>query len=143
MIPQNLIHYIETEIIPRYEHFDKAHDRSHVQTVIDESLALAKLYPQADKRLVYTIAAYHDTGLCRDRATHHLVSGEIMWNSYERSFVIEYQLYKKNNGTKILLRKKGSIKAVWGIEPNKKVCFWDERFNKNLTLEEYFYLLKV
>lgn len=64
-------------------------------------------------------------------------------NSYERSFVIEYQLYKKNNGTKILLRKKGSIKAVWGIEPNKKVCFWDERFNKNLTLEEYFYLLKV
>ena len=43
----------------------------------------------------------------------------------------------------MLLRKKGSIKAVWGIEPNKKVCFWDERFNKNLTLEEYFYLLKV
>ena len=78
MIPQNLIHYIETEIIPRYEHFDKAHDRSHVQTVIDESLALAKLYPQADERLVYTIAAYHDTGLCRDRATHHLVSGEII-----------------------------------------------------------------
>ena len=50
---------------------------------------------------------------------------------------------EKNNGTKILLRKKGSIKAVWGIEPNKKVCFWDKRFNKNLTLEEYFYLLKV
>ena len=78
MIPQALIHYVETEIIPRYEHFDKAHNRSHVQTVIDESLALAKLYPQADERLVYTIAAYHDTGLCRDRATHHLVSGEII-----------------------------------------------------------------
>ena len=78
MIPQALIHYVETEIIPRYEHFDKAHNRSHVQTVIDESLALAELYPQADERLVYTIAAYHDTGLCRDRATHHLVSGEII-----------------------------------------------------------------
>lgn len=78
MIPQTLIRYIETEIIPRYEHFDKAHNLSHVQTVIDESLALAKLYPQADERLVYTIAAYHDTGLCRDRATHHLVSGEII-----------------------------------------------------------------
>ena len=51
MIPQALIHYVETEIIPRYEHFDKAHNRSHVQTVIDESLALAKLYPQADERL--------------------------------------------------------------------------------------------
>ena len=78
MIPQTLIRYIETEIIPRYEHFDKAHNLSHVQTVIAESLALAKLYPQADERLVYTIAAYHDTGLCRARATHHLVSGEII-----------------------------------------------------------------
>ena len=78
MIPANLTHYIETEIIPRYEKFDQAHNLSHVQTVIDESLALAKLYPQADERLVYTIAAYHDTGLCRDRATHHLVSGEII-----------------------------------------------------------------
>lgn len=38
MIPQTLIRYIETEIIPRYEHFDKAHNLSHVQAVIDESL---------------------------------------------------------------------------------------------------------
>ncbi len=78
MIPQTLTRYIETEIIPRYEHFAKAHSLSHVQTVIEESLALARLYPQADERLVYAIAAYHDTGLCRDRATHHLVSGEII-----------------------------------------------------------------
>lgn len=78
MIPQTLILYIETEIIPRYEQFDKAHNLSHVQAVIEESLALAKLYPEADERLAYTIAAYHDTGLCRDRATHHLVSGEII-----------------------------------------------------------------
>lgn len=78
MIPQPLIRYSETEIIPRYEYFDKAHNLSHVQTVIAESLALAKLYPEADERLVYTIAAYHDTGLCRDRTTHHIVSGEIL-----------------------------------------------------------------
>lgn len=78
MIPRPLIRYIETEIIPRYEYFDKAHNLSHVQTVIAESLALAKLYPEADERLVYTIAAYHDTGLCRDRTTHHIVSGEIL-----------------------------------------------------------------
>ena len=32
MIPQTLIRYIETEIIPRYEYFDKAHNLSHVQT---------------------------------------------------------------------------------------------------------------
>lgn len=78
MIPDTLIHYIETEIIPRYQDFDKAHNLLHVQTVISESLALARQHPEVDERLVYTIAAYHDTGLCRDRATHHLVSGEIL-----------------------------------------------------------------
>ncbi|MDO4165422.1 MAG: HD domain-containing protein [Bacteroides sp.] len=77
-IPTSLVRYIETEIIPRYQAFDKAHNLSHVQTVISESLALARLHPEADERLVYTVAAYHDTGLCRDRATHHLVSGEII-----------------------------------------------------------------
>jgi len=77
MIPTTLTHYIETEIIPRYEAFDKAHNLSHVQTVIEESLSLARLY-NVDESMAYTIAAYHDTGLCRDRATHHLVSGEII-----------------------------------------------------------------
>lgn len=78
MIPQELIRYIETEIIPRYKDFDKAHNLSHVETVIDESLALARQHPETDERMVYTIAAYHDTRLCRDRATHHLLSGEIL-----------------------------------------------------------------
>lgn len=78
MIPETLITYIETAIIPRYKEFDKAHNLSHVRTVIEESLALVRQYPEADERLAYVIAAYHDTGLCRDRATHHLVSGEIL-----------------------------------------------------------------
>lgn len=77
MIPAPLTHYIETEIIPRYEHFDKAHTLSHVQTVIEESLSLAAKYG-VNESMAYTIAAYHDTGLCRDRATHHLLSGEIL-----------------------------------------------------------------
>lgn len=78
MIPQALITYVETEIIPKYNKFDKAHNLSHVQTVIAESLYLAKQCPEADERLVYAIAAYHDTGLCEDRDTHHLVSGKIL-----------------------------------------------------------------
>lgn len=77
MIPANLTHYIETEIIPRYEKFDKAHNLSHVQAVIKESLSLAKQY-DVNESIAYTIAAYHDTGLCHDRATHHLISGEIL-----------------------------------------------------------------
>ena len=38
MIPKTLITYIETAIIPRYKEFDKAHNLSHVRTVIEEAL---------------------------------------------------------------------------------------------------------
>lgn len=70
-------HYIETEIIPRYETFDKAHRTDHVRQVIAESLQLASYY-EVDERMVYTIAACHDIGLCEGREYHHLVSGRLM-----------------------------------------------------------------
>lgn len=69
--------YIEQEILPRYEHFDAAHQRDHADDVIRRSLALAEHY-DVDVNMVYAIAAYHDTGLCEGRNTHHLVSGRII-----------------------------------------------------------------
>lgn len=74
----DLIAYVESDIIPRYDSFDKAHNRQHVLTVISESMELAKNIDGIDLNMVYAIAAYHDTGLCRDRKTHHIVSGEII-----------------------------------------------------------------
>ncbi len=69
--------YIESEIIPRYDNFDAAHGRDHVEYVISQSLKLSEYY-DVDRDMVYTIAAYHDTGLAVDRKTHHLESGRIM-----------------------------------------------------------------
>lgn len=69
--------YIESEIIPRYDSFDAAHGRDHVEYVIAQSLKLAEHY-DVDRDMVYVIAAYHDTGLAVDRKTHHLESGRIM-----------------------------------------------------------------
>lgn len=82
MIGQNqpdraLIAYIEREIMPRYDHFDAAHKRNHAEEVIARSLALAEHY-DVDIDMVYAIAAYHDTGLCEGRDTHHLASGRII-----------------------------------------------------------------
>lgn len=74
---ENLIRYIEQEILPRYDHFDAAHRRDHAEVVIERSLALAKHY-DININMVYAIAAYHDTGLCEGRDTHHLVSGRII-----------------------------------------------------------------
>ena len=69
--------YIESEILPRYDAFDAAHRRDHVDYVISCSLELAKHYG-LDMDMVYVIAAYHDIGLAEDRKTHHLVSGRLL-----------------------------------------------------------------
>lgn len=73
----DLQQYVEAEILPRYDGFDKAHRRPHVERVIRDALALAAFYP-VNRDMVYAAAAFHDTGLCEDRATHHLVSGRII-----------------------------------------------------------------
>lgn len=73
----SLQNYIESEILPRYEAFDAAHQRDHADSVIRQSLALAEHY-DVNKDMVYAIAAYHDTGLVVDRKTHHLESGRII-----------------------------------------------------------------
>lgn len=69
--------YIEAEILPRYKGFDSAHRMEHVQEVIRGSLELARHY-DVDLDMVYTIAAYHDTGLCGGREEHHILSGKIL-----------------------------------------------------------------
>lgn len=77
MVNPGLVAYIEQEILPRYDFFDAAHQRNHAEEVITRSLALAEHY-DVDENMVYAIAAYHDTGLCEGRDTHHLVSGRII-----------------------------------------------------------------
>ena len=48
-----------------------------MEKVIEESLKLAFHY-EVDSAMVYTIAAYHDLGLCEGREFHHIVSGKIL-----------------------------------------------------------------
>lgn len=76
-VDETLVRYIETEILPRYEAFDKAHQIDHVRTVINESLRLAQFY-DVDHNMVYAVAAYHDTGLVAGREHHHEVSARIV-----------------------------------------------------------------
>ena len=44
---------------------------------VGQALTLSRFY-DVDPELVYTAAAYHDTGLCADRKTHHVVSARII-----------------------------------------------------------------
>lgn len=73
----DLVEFIETQILPQYAAFDKAHNMEHVTRVIRHSLDLARK-TGADKDMAYVIAAYHDLGLSGPRAIHHLTSGKIL-----------------------------------------------------------------
>lgn len=73
----DLVEFIETQILPRYTAFDKAHNLSHAQQVIAQSLQLARQLG-ADLDMAYVVAAYHDLGLEGPRAVHHLTSGKIL-----------------------------------------------------------------
>ena len=77
MLSSDIASYIESEIIPRYDHFDAAHQRDHVLMVIQQSLDISKNL-DVDLNMVYVIAAYHDTGLCGGRERHHEVSAQII-----------------------------------------------------------------
>ena len=91
-IDKSLIVYIEQDILPRYDHFDAAHQRNHAEEVIERSLTLAEHY-DVDINMVYAIAAYHDTGLCEGRDTHHLVSGRIIREDMKlREWFMEEQI---------------------------------------------------
>ena len=75
-----LIQYIETEIIPQYAAFDKAHQEDHARAVIARALEMGRNYP-INEDMLYTAAACHDLGLAVDRKTHHLESGKIIRNN--------------------------------------------------------------
>ena len=73
----DLVEFIETQILPRYAAFDRAHNMEHVARVIRSSLELVKA-TGADVNMAYTIAAYHDLGMIGHRADHHIRGGKIL-----------------------------------------------------------------
>ena len=70
--------FVEREIIPRYNNFDKGHGTDHAQTVISQALQLAQHYPEVDTCLLLVAAAYHDLGLVNGREHHHTDSARIV-----------------------------------------------------------------
>ena len=74
----DLVEFVETKILPQYAAFDKAHNLSHVNSVIKRSLALVNA-TGADVNMVYAVAAYHDLGMSGPRAMHHMLGGKIIF----------------------------------------------------------------
>lgn len=70
-VTEEIVDYVEREIIPRYAAFDKAHRENHVRMVIEQSMKLAEHTPSMNADMVYVIAAFHDLGLVNGRENHH------------------------------------------------------------------------
>ena len=77
---QELTHFLLNEIVPRYDAFDAGHDRHHALYVMTQSLHLAQFYPEVDRAMVLTAAAYHDVGLMNGREQHHADSARFIKN---------------------------------------------------------------
>lgn len=77
MIREDLRRYIEQEILPLYDSFDRGHRRDHAHQVIERSAQIAEAF-EVDAEMVYAIAAYHDTGLRFGRENHHSDSARII-----------------------------------------------------------------
>lgn len=73
----DLMSFIETSILPKYNAFGSSHGLSHVQRVIANSLVLSRRLG-TDINMVYVVAAYHDLGMSGPRAIHHITSGKIL-----------------------------------------------------------------
>lgn len=78
--------YVEKNILPRYDNYDAAHTRRHILSVIAHSFEIADSLNERkvdsaadlDPDMIYTIAAYHDIGVCEGRKFHHISSGRML-----------------------------------------------------------------
>lgn len=77
MIRSEIVEYVERVIIPRYDGFDRAHQRDHAYMVVERSVELATRL-DVNCEMAYVVAAYHDTGLAVGRDVHHTESRRIL-----------------------------------------------------------------
>ncbi len=79
---QTLMAYLKDHIISAYEAFDLAHQPSHVYSIIENSMEIAKDF-DVDMDMVYVIACYHDIGMQYGRKDHHLTGGRFLYDDHE------------------------------------------------------------
>lgn len=95
-VPAGLRKYVAERILPCYDYYDKAHSRSHIRGVMLSSMELYRELSSGimswedtegrmpsevqtlNPAMIFTIAAYHDIGVCEGREMHHIVSGRIL-----------------------------------------------------------------
>lgn len=132
IINSELVSYIENDIFPIYEKFDKGHDLNHINAVIKRALSLAKEFDDLDLNIVYAAAALHDIGIQVQRKNHAY---------YSKLFVEGNQKLKEffsDDDIKIIADAVEDHSTSKGIEPRtiygKIVCDADKDDDLEISL---------
>ncbi len=122
----DLVNYVEENIFPIYETFDKGHDVNHIKAVIDRALELYSYLNDSSINInvLYISAALHDIGILVERKNHALHSQEFVLSCGElRNFFSEEEI-------KIIGEAVADHSTSKGIEPRsiygKIVCDADK-----------------
>ena len=70
--------YIDDNILPLYENNDESHSLSHINNVINYSLQLGEKF-NLNEDILYTISAYHDVGVFKNRNMHEVISADYFY----------------------------------------------------------------
>lgn len=73
MVNPQLMHYLETTIIPQYKQLDTSHSPEHVYQVLENSIEIAAPL-SVDLDIVSTVSVFHDLGLLKGRKNHERAS---------------------------------------------------------------------
>lgn len=115
MVSPELKQYLEDNILPQYNEFDKAHRVDHALRVIEGSIDIAGAQ-KVNLEMAYTIAAYHDLGLSGGREGHEIRSGEILLADQKLSqwFCLEERLTMKEAVEDHRASKSGEPRSIYG-----------------------------
>lgn len=133
-INTKLIEFIEKEIFPIYETFDKGHNLDHILAVIERAL---KIYyslenDQIDINLVYAASALHDIGIKMERPNHATHSSEFVMSCQKlKEFFTDEEIIIIANACEDHSTSKGIIpRTIYG----KIVCDADKDNNVEISL---------
>ena len=131
-INENLMNYVENELYPIYETFDRGHDVNHIHAVIERALDIAKTMEDIDINIVYASAALHDIGIKVERKNHAIHSAEfVLTDPKLKKFFTEEEI-------KLIANAVEDHSTSKGIEPRsiygKIVCDADKDDDLEISL---------
>lgn len=134
IINPKLIEFMEKNIFPIYDTFDKGHNLSHIFAVIERAINIYKSLDnkEIDINLVYAAAALHDIGVQVERKNHALHSSEfVMSCTALREFFTEEEIIIIANACEDHSTSKGVVpRTIYG----KIVCDADKDNNVDISL---------